>query len=60
MQVTMLDLLGKVVVRVAPVSAGQMQQSGIELNTSRLASGVYVVRVTTSEGTYSTKISVQH
>ena len=48
------------VVRVAPVSAGQMQQSGVELNTNRLASGVYVVRVTTSEGTYSTKVSVQH
>ena len=60
MQVIMLDMLGKVVVRAAPISAGQMQQSGIELNTSRLASGVYVVRVTTSEGTYSTKISVQH
>ena len=59
-QVTMLDLLGKVVLRAAPVSAGQMQQSGVELNTNRLASGVYVVRVTTSEGTYSTKVSVQH
>jgi extracellular elastinolytic metalloproteinase len=59
-QVTMLDLLGKVVLRAAPVSAGQMQQSGVELNTTRLVSGVYVVRVTTSEGTYSTKVSVQH
>ena len=59
-QVAMLDLLGKVVLRSAPVSAGQMQQSGVELNTTRLASGVYVVRVTTSEGTYSTKVSVQH
>ena len=60
MQVILLDMLGKVVLRAAPISAGQMQQSGIELNTSRLASGVYVVRVTTSDGSYSTKISVQH
>ena len=60
MQVTLLDLLGKVVLRPVPVSVGQMQQRGIELNTTSLASGIYVVRVTTSEGTYSAKVSVQH
>ncbi|MFC6222975.1 M36 family metallopeptidase [Hymenobacter artigasi] len=60
MQVDMLDLLGKTVLRAVPVPAGQMQQSGVELNTSRLASGIYIVRVTTSGGTYSTKVSVQH
>ncbi|MGY3089319.1 extracellular elastinolytic metalloproteinase [Hymenobacter sp. UYAg731] len=58
-QVDMLDLLGKTVLRTVSVPAGQMQQSGVELNTSRLAAGIYMVRVTTSEGTYSTKVSVQ-
>ena len=60
MQVTLVDLLGKIVLRPAPVPATQMQQSGVELNTSSLASGIYVVRVKTSEGTFSTKVSVQH
>lgn len=60
MQVEMLDLLGQTVLRAVPVPAGQMQQGGVELNTSRLASGIYLVRVTTSEGTYSTRVSVQH
>lgn len=60
MQVEMLDLLGQTVLRTLSVPAGQMQQNGVELNTSRLASGIYVVHVTTSEGTYSTKVNVQH
>ncbi|MDB5233774.1 MAG: hypothetical protein JWR44_767 [Hymenobacter sp.] len=60
MQVTMLDLLGKVVLRAVSVPAARMQQSGVELNTGQLASGVYVVRVTTSEGTYSTKVTIQN
>lgn len=60
MQVEMLDLLGQTVLRALSVPAGQMQQNGVELNTSRLASGIYVVHVTTSEGTYSTKVNVQH
>ncbi|MCC3154364.1 M36 family metallopeptidase [Hymenobacter sp. BT770] len=60
MQVTVLDLLGKTVLRTVAVSAARMQQTGVELNTSRLASGIYMVRVTTSEGTYSTKVSIQH
>jgi extracellular elastinolytic metalloproteinase len=60
MQVDMLDLLGKTVLRTVSVPAARMQQSGVELNTSHLASGIYLVRVTTSEGTYSTKVSVQH
>ena len=59
-QVDMLDLLGKTVLRTVSVPAARMQQSGVELNTSHLASGIYMVRVTTSEGTYSTKVSVQH
>ncbi|ALW84997.1 hypothetical protein AUC43_07765 [Hymenobacter sedentarius] len=60
MQVTVLDLLGKTVLRTVAVPAARMQQTGVELNTSRLASGIYVVRVTTSNGTYSTKVSIQH
>ena len=39
MQVTMLDLLGKTVLRSRAVPVAQMQQSGIELNTSRLPAG---------------------
>ena len=60
MQVEMVDLLGKSVLRSVSVPATQMQRGGVELNTSHLASGIYLVRVTTSEGTYSTKVSVQH
>lgn len=60
MQVTVIDLLGKTVVQPATVPVAQMQQRGIELNTSRLASGIYVVRVTTTEGIYTTKVTIQH
>ena len=60
MQVDMLDLLGKSVLRSVSVPAGQMQQRGVELNTSHLASGIYLVRVTTTEGVFSTRVSVQH
>lgn len=58
-QVAVLDLLGKTVLR-ATAPATQMQQAGIELNTSRLATGLYVVRVTTTAGTYTTKVTIQH
>ncbi|GAB3638395.1 T9SS-dependent M36 family metallopeptidase [Hymenobacter arcticus] len=59
MQVTMVDLMGKVVLR-ATVPTAQMQQSGAELNTSQLATGLYVVRVSTTEGSYTTKVTIQH
>jgi len=58
-QVVVLDLLGKTVLQ-ATAPAAQMQQAGIELNTSRLATGLYVVRVTTTAGTYTTKVTIQH
>ncbi len=58
-QVAVLDLLGQTVLR-ATAPAVQMQQAGIELNTSRLAAGLYVVRVTTTAGTYTTKVTIQH
>jgi hypothetical protein len=59
-QVTIVDLLGKTVLRSMFIPAARMQQTGLELNTSQLATGVYVVRVTTSEGTFTTKVSIQH
>jgi hypothetical protein len=59
-QVTMLDLLGKTVVAPTSVPVAKMQQSGVELNTSGLASGIYVVRVTTTDGIYTTKVTIQH
>jgi extracellular elastinolytic metalloproteinase len=59
MQVAVLDLLGKTVLQ-ATAPAAQMQQAGIELNTSRLAAGLYVVRVTTTAGTYTAKVTIQH
>jgi hypothetical protein len=55
-----VDLLGKTVLRSMSIPAARMQQTGLELNTSQLATGVYVVRVTTSEGTFTTKVSIQH
>ncbi|WP_375419034.1 M36 family metallopeptidase [uncultured Hymenobacter sp.] len=59
-QVVVLDLLGKIVVPAASVPAAQMQQRGVELATSGLAAGLYVVRVTTTQGTFTTKVTVQH
>lgn len=60
MQVTVLDLLGKVVVPATTVPVTLMQQRGTELRTATLVSGIYVVRVKTSEGTFTTKVTIQH
>jgi hypothetical protein len=59
-QVTVLDLLGKTVVAPTSVPVAKMQQSGVELNTSQLSSGLYIVRVTTTDGIYTTKVTIQH
>ena len=59
-QVAVLDLLGKTVMQSQAVPVAQMQQTGVELNTSRLAAGLYVVRVTTTAGTFTTKVTIQH
>ncbi|RZK88117.1 MAG: T9SS type A sorting domain-containing protein, partial [Hymenobacter sp.] len=59
MHVTVIDLLGKTVLSTT-VPTAQMQQSGVELNTSHLATGLYVVRVATSEGNFTTKVTIQH
>jgi hypothetical protein len=58
-QVAVFDLLGKTVLSTT-VPVAQMQQAGVELNTSRFSSGIYVVRVTTTEGNFTTKVAVQH
>ncbi|MEJ7662693.1 MAG: M36 family metallopeptidase [Hymenobacter sp.] len=57
-QVVMLDLLGQPVLQ-ATAPAAQLQQAGIELNTSQLAAGLYVVRVTTTEGSFTVKVMVR-
>ncbi|HLK97856.1 MAG TPA: M36 family metallopeptidase, partial [Hymenobacter sp.] len=57
--VQLLTLMGQVV-RTTSVPANTLQQSGVKLNTADLANGVYVVRLTTSEGIITKKISVQH
>ncbi|SHL25388.1 T9SS-dependent M36 family metallopeptidase [Hymenobacter psychrotolerans] len=57
--VEMLTLMGQVV-RSTSVSAATLQQAGVKLNTAELANGVYVVRITTSEGTITKKVAVQH
>ena len=59
MRVALLDLMGRTVLQATAPTA-QMQQAGIGLNISGLSAGLYVVRVTTTEGTYSTKVTIQH
>ncbi|MBD2714242.1 T9SS-dependent M36 family metallopeptidase [Microvirga sp. STR05] len=57
--VELLTMMGQVV-RTMSVPASTMQQAGVKLNTAELANGVYVVRLTTSEGTITKKVAVQH
>jgi hypothetical protein len=57
--VELLTLMGQVV-RSVSVPANTLQQNGVKLNTAELATGVYVVRLTTSEGIITKKVSVQH
>ncbi|MCA8831991.1 T9SS-dependent M36 family metallopeptidase [Hymenobacter pini] len=58
-QVEVVSLLGQRV-STQTVSAARLQQEGVTVNTSKLAAGVYVVRLTTSEGTITKKVAVQH
>ena len=58
-QVEMVSLLGQRVL-VRTVAAARLQQEGLSLNTASLAGGVYVVRLTTSEGIITKKVVVQH
>ncbi|WP_022821938.1 T9SS type A sorting domain-containing protein [Hymenobacter norwichensis] len=48
------------VVRSSLVAAHTVQQEGVKLQTADLSAGVYVVRLTTSEGTITKKVVVQH
>lgn len=57
--VELLTLMGQVV-RTTSASAAAIQQEGVKLNTAELSAGVYVVRLTTSEGTITKKVVVQH
>ncbi|MBT9393278.1 T9SS-dependent M36 family metallopeptidase [Hymenobacter sp. NST-14] len=58
-QVELVSLLGQRV-SVQTIAAARLQQEGVVVNTSALAGGVYVVRLTTSEGTITKKVVVQH
>jgi hypothetical protein len=57
--VELVNLMGQVV-RSSSVAAHTVQQEGVKLNTTDLSAGVYVVRLTTSEGTITKKVVVQH
>ncbi|TGE17815.1 T9SS-dependent M36 family metallopeptidase [Hymenobacter elongatus] len=58
-KVELLTLLGRTVL-TASASAARIQAEGIRLSTTELANGIYVVRLTTSEGTITKKVMVQH
>jgi extracellular elastinolytic metalloproteinase len=58
-QVEVVSLLGQRV-SVQTATAARLQQEGVTVNTSKLAGGVYIVRLTTSEGTITKKVAVQH
>lgn len=57
-QIVLRDALGRAA-QTSTVAIGSLQR-GHELNVSGLAAGLYVVQVTTSEGTFSAKVQVQH
>ena len=57
-QVSLVNIVGQVVVSTTATVAEI--QRGLPLNTAELAPGLYIVRVGTSEGTYTTKVQVQH
>ena len=58
-RVELVSLLGQRV-SVQTIAAARLQQEGVTVNTSALAGGVYVVRLTTSEGSITKKVVVQH
>jgi len=57
-QISLVNLIGQAVVNTTATTAEV--QRGLVLNTSALAQGLYVVRVKTSEGTFTTKVQVRH
>ncbi|MCC2547251.1 T9SS-dependent M36 family metallopeptidase [Hymenobacter sp. BT175] len=58
-QVTVLNVLGKTMMTTS-IPVARMQQDGVSLNTAELSAGIYLVRVSTSEGTVTKKVVVQH
>ncbi|TGE21743.1 T9SS type A sorting domain-containing protein [Hymenobacter aquaticus] len=58
-QIEMLTMMGRKVLGTS-ASAAHIQAEGARLNTTELANGMYVVRLTTSEGTITKKVMVQH
>jgi extracellular elastinolytic metalloproteinase len=57
-QIALRDVVGRIAFSTT-VSANEVLR-GVELNTSSVAAGLYVVQVTTSTGTFSTKVQIQH
>jgi hypothetical protein len=57
-RVEVLNLLGQVVVAGQVASPSQLQQ-GLDIDTSPLAAGLYVVRVAAASGTYTIKVTIQ-
>jgi hypothetical protein len=57
-QISLVNLVGQSVISTT-ASAAEVQR-GLPLNTSAVAPGLYVVRVSTSEGTFTTKVQVRH
>ncbi|MBD2724629.1 M36 family metallopeptidase [Hymenobacter armeniacus] len=57
-QVSLINLVGQAV--ISTTTNVTDVQRGLELNTSTLAAGLYVVRITTSEGIFTTKVQVKH
>ncbi|MBT2559532.1 T9SS-dependent M36 family metallopeptidase [Hymenobacter sp. ISL-91] len=58
-QVELVSILGQRVF-TQTVSAARLQKDGLEVPTSSVAPGLYLVRLTTSEGTLTKKLLVQH
>jgi len=58
-QVSLLTVLGATV-QQAEVAASVMQQQGVQLHTTTLANGIYLVKINSSEGMITKKIVVQH
>jgi hypothetical protein len=58
-QVSLLTVLGETV-QTTEVPAAAMQQNGVQLHTSALKAGLYLVKLSTSNGVVTKKVLVQH
>ncbi|MDB5235023.1 MAG: C-terminal target protein [Hymenobacter sp.] len=57
-QLSLVNIVGQAVSTIT-ATAAELQR-GITVNTSSLAEGLYIVRVNTSEGVFTTKVQVKH